>query len=388
MPDRPLLDGITVLDLASVGPAVRASRWLADWGADVVKVGPVPKDAGVQIVPPAHAYSAQRGMRRVLLDLRSDGGRDAFLRLAATVDVVIESFRPGVVDRLGIGFDDVSTVNPGIIYCSTTGYGQTGPRSGWAGHDLNYLAVGGYLHCSGREAGGGPALPGATIADSAAGGLHAVAAICAALVARATTGEGTYLDVSIADGVLSLMSLAVDEYLAEGTEPGPRHGLLTGRYAWYDLYEAADGGWLTVAAIEPRFFANLCRALGAERWLDHQYDDDAVDAMRVDFAAAFSTRHRDDWAAELGPADTCVSAVLEIPEVVADEQFGARGNFTEVTHPTAGTIRQVAAPLAGQVDASTLEVRDQSIPDTDRILAHAGLSATEIGELRDVGAIA
>ena len=388
MPDRPLLDGITVLDLASVGPAVRASRWLDDWGADVVKVGPVPKDAGVQIVPPAYAYSAQRGMRRVLLDLKSDGGRGAFLRLAADADVVIESFRPGVVDRLGIGFDDVSTVNPGIVYCSTTGYGQTGPRSGWAGHDLNYLAVGGYLHCSGRAAGGGPALPGATIADSAAGGLHAVAAICAALVARATTGEGTYLDVSIADGVLSLMSLAVDEYLAEGTEPGPRHGLLTGRYAWYDLYEAADGGWLTVAAIEPRFFANLCRALGAERWLDHQYDDDAVDAMRVDFAAAFSTRHRDDWAAELGPADTCVSAVLEIPEVVADEQFGARGNFTEVTHPTAGTIRQVAAPLAGQVDASTLEVRDQSIPDTDRILAHAGLSATEIGELRDVGAIA
>ena len=388
MPDRPLLDGITVLDLASVGPAVRASRWLADWGADVVKVGPVPKDAGVQIVPPTYAYSAQRGMRRVLLDLKSDGGRGAFLRLAADADVVIESFRPGVVDRLGIGFDDVSTVNPGIVYCSTTGYGQTGPRSGWAGHDLNYLAIGGYLHCSGRAAGGGPALPGATIADSAAGGLHAVAAICAALVARATTGEGTYLDVSIADGVLSLMSLAVDEYLAEGTEPGPRHGLLTGRYAWYDLYEAADGGWLTVAAIEPRFFANLCRALGAERWLDHQYDDDAVDAMRVDFAAAFSTRHRDDWAAELGPADTCVSAVLEIPEVVADEQFGARGNFTEVTHPTAGTIRQVAAPLAGQVDASTLEVRDQSIPDTDRILAHAGLSATEIGELRDVGAIA
>jgi alpha-methylacyl-CoA racemase len=388
MPDRPLLDGITVLDLASVGPAVRASRWLAAWGAAVVKVGPGPQAAGVQLVPPPYADSAQRGMRRVLLDLKSDGGRGAFLRLAADADVVIESFRPGGVDRLGIGFDDVSTVNPGIVYCSTTGYGQTGPRSGWAGHDLNYLAVGGYLHCSGRAAGGGPALPGATIADSAAGGLHAVAAICAALVARATTGEGTYLDVSIADGVLSLMSLAVDEYLAEGTEPGPRHGLLTGRYAWYDLYEAADGGWLTVAAIEPRFFANLCRALGAERWLDHQYDDDAVDAMRVDFAAAFSTRHRDDWAAELGPADTCVSAVLEIPEVVADEQFGARGNFTEVTHPTAGTIRQVAAPLAGQVDASTLEVRDQSIPDTDRILAHAGLSATEIGELRDVGAIA
>jgi alpha-methylacyl-CoA racemase len=388
MPERSLLDGITVLDLASVGPAVRASRWLADWGADVVKVGPVPKDAGVQIVPPAYAYSAQRGMSRVLLDLKSDGGRDAFLHLAAGADVVIESFRPGVVDRLGIGFTAVHAVNRGIVYCSTTGFGQTGPRSGWAGHDLNYLAVGGYLHCSGRDQRGGPALPGATVADSAAGGLHAVAAICAALTARATTGEGTYLDVSIADGVLSLMSLAVDEYLAEGVEPGPRHGLLTGRYAWYDLYEAADGGWLAVAAIEPRFFANLCTELDCTRWLDHQYDDLAVEPMRADFAAAFATRDRDEWASDLGPADTCVSAVLAIPEVVADEQFGARGGFTEVIHPTAGTIRQVAAPLAGQVDASTLQVRDQSVPDTDRILAHAGLSAIEIGELRDAGAIA
>ena len=388
MLDRPLLDGITVLDLASVGPAVRASRWLADWGADVVKVGPVPKDAGVQIVPPTHAYSAHRGMRRVLLDLRSDGGRNAFLRLATAVDVVIESFRPGVVDRLGIGFDDVRTVNPGIVYCSTTGYGQTGPRADWAGHDLNYLAVGGYLHCSGRDGRGGPALPGATVADSAAGGLHAVAAICAALTARATTGEGAHLDVSIADGVLSLMSLAVDEFLAEGTRPGPRHGLLTGRYAWYDLYEASDGGWLAVAAIEPRFFANLCRALGCAQWLNQQHEDRAVDPMRADFAAAFATRTRDEWAADLGPADTCVSAVLDIPEVVADEQFGARGGFTEVTHPTAGNIRQVAAPLAGQVDAATLPVHDQAAPDTDRILAHAGLTASELRDLRTTGAIA
>jgi len=388
MPERPLLDGITVLDLASVGPAVRASRWLADWGAAVVKVGPVPKDAGVQIVPPAYAYSAHRGMRRVLLDLKSGGGRDAFLRLAAGADVVIESFRPGVVDRLGIGFAAVHGVNPGIVYCSTTGFGQTGPRSNWAGHDLNYLGIGGYLHCSGRDHRGGPALPGATVADSAGGGLHAVAAICAALTARATTGEGIHLDVSIADGVLSLMSLAVDEYLAEGTQPGPRHGLLTGHYAWYDLYEAADGGWLTVAAIEPRFFANLCRALGTEQWLDHQYDDDAVDTMRADFATAFSTRDRDDWADELGPADTCVAPVLDISEVVADEQFGARGGFTEVTHPTAGTIRQVAAPLAGQVDATTLQVHDQSVPETDLILADAGLSAAELGDLRNAGAIA
>jgi alpha-methylacyl-CoA racemase len=386
--DRPLLDGITVLDLASVGPAVRAARWLADWGADVVKVGPVPRDGGVHITPPAYAYSAHRGMRRVQLDLKSDPGRDAFLALAAAADVVIESFRPGVMDRLGIGWEALHATNPGLVLCSTTGFGQTGPRADWAGHDINYLAVGGYLHCSGRDERGGPALAGATIADSAGGGLQAVAAICAALAARAETGEGAHLDVSIADGVLSLMSLAVDEYLAEGTQPGPRHGLLTGRYAWYDLYEAADGGWLAVGAIEPRFFANLCRALGCGHWADHQYDDEAVDAMRADFAAAFATRTRDEWAAELGPADTCVSAVLDIPEVVADEQYAARGSFIEVVHPTAGPLRQVAAPMAGQVDATTLPVPDFAEPDTDTVLTEAGVDADTLAAWRSEGAIA
>ncbi|MDH4171856.1 MAG: CoA transferase, partial [Acidimicrobiia bacterium] len=219
----PLLDGITVLDLASVGPAARASRWLADYGARVIKIGPVPRHGSVQITPPTYSYSAHRGMERVLFDLKAETGRDAFLRLAATADVVIESFRPGVVARLGIDDDAVRAVNPRIVYCSTTGFGQDGPNSQWAGHDLNYLAVGGYLHCSGRDGHGGPALPGATVADSAAGGLHAVTSICAALVRRGVTGEGAYLDVAIADGVLSLMSLYIDEYFATGTRPGPRH---------------------------------------------------------------------------------------------------------------------------------------------------------------------
>src|SRR5437867_11890721 len=146
-----LLAGVTVLDLSSVGPAARTSRGMADYGARVVKVGPPPKQSGVQIVPPLYAYSGHRGMERVLLDLKSAAGRDAFLRLAARADVVIESFRPGVVDRLGIGAADVHAFNPRLVYCSTSGYGQTGPRALWAGHDLNYLAAGGYLDCSGRD---------------------------------------------------------------------------------------------------------------------------------------------------------------------------------------------------------------------------------------------
>jgi len=387
MDDRPLLEGVTVLVLASVGPAARAARWLADWGATVVEVGPIPRDRDLQITPPTHAYAAHRGMRRIMVDLQAENGRDAFLRLAAKADVVIESFRPGVVDRLGVGYEAVRVLNPGIVYCSTTGYGQTGPRSSWAGHDLNYLAVGGYLHCSGRDERGGPALPGATVADSAAGGLHAVAAVCAALVARAATGEGVHLDVSVADGVLALMSLAIDEHLAEGVQPGPREGLLTGRYAWYDLYQAGDGGWLAVAAIEPKFFANLCHILGCEQWIDRQYNDD-VETMRADFTAAFASRSRDDWVAELAPADACVSPVLDVPGVVADGQYGARGAFVEVTHPTSGRLRQVGAPLARQVDPVVLEIPDWTATATEELLDEVGVAPDTVTAWRAAGVIA
>jgi len=387
MDDRPLLEGVTVLVLASVGPAARAARWLTDWGATVVEVGPIPRDRDLQITPPTHAYAAHRGMRRLMVDLQAENGRNAFLRLAAKADVVIESFRPGVVDRLGVGYEAVRVLNPGIVYCSTTGYGQTGPRSSWAGHDLNYLAVGGYLHCSGRDERGGPALPGATVADSAAGGLHAVAAVCAALVARAATGEGVHLDVSVADGVLALMSLVIDEHLAEGVQPGPREGLLTGRYAWYDLYQAADGGWLAVAAIEAKFFANLCHILGCEQWIDRQYDDD-VETMRADFTAAFASRNRDDWVAELAPGDACVSPVLDVPGVVADGQYGARGAFVEVAHPTSGRLRQVGAPLARQVDPVVLEIPDWTATATEELLDEVGVAPDTVTAWRAEGVIA
>src|SRR4051794_32596091 len=212
-----MLDGITVLDLASVGPAARASRWLADYGASVVKVGP--KDPALQIEPPFHAYSAHRGMAREYFDLKDPAGLAAFLDRATTADVLIESFRPGVVAKLGIGYEDVKARNAGIVYCSTSGYGQTGPRSQWAGHDLNYLAMTGFLASTQRRGDGGPPIPGATVADSAGGGMQAVIAILAALARRSATGEGAFLDVSVADGVLALMALHVDEYLATGETP-------------------------------------------------------------------------------------------------------------------------------------------------------------------------
>jgi alpha-methylacyl-CoA racemase len=343
-----MLEGITVLDLSTVGPAARAGRWLADYGAEVTKVGAPSAAGAVQIEPAFYAYGAHRGMRRLRLDLKDDAEREEFLRLAESADVVLESFRPGVVDRLGIGWEACRARNPGLVYCSTSGYGQDGPRSQWAGHDLNYLAAGGYLDCSGRSAEGGPALPGATIADSAGGGMQAVMSILAALVARSRTGEGAYLDVSVADGVVALMSLYVEQHLATGEEPGPRHDLLTGRYACYDLYQAGDGRWLSVAAIEPRFWANLCRALGHEEHVEHQTDDARQEQIRLDLRATFRTRSRDAWVAELGPADTCVAPVLSIAEVATDPQVTARGLIVEAVHPTQGEFRQVGPAFAGQ----------------------------------------
>jgi alpha-methylacyl-CoA racemase len=342
-----LLDGITVLDLSSVGPAARASRWLADYGAHVTKVAPPPKHGDVQITPPFYAYSGHRGMDRVEIDLKSDEGTSAFLDRAENADVLIESFRPGVVERLGIGYENIAARNPRIVYCSTSGYGQTGPRAQWAGHDLNYLAAGGYLDCSGRDERGGPALPGATIADGAGGGMHAAMSILAALTSRATTGRGAYLDVSVADGLLALMSLSVDQYLATGQEPGPRADLLTGRYACYDVYRCSDDKWLAVAAIEPRFYANLCTALGVPEWIAHQTDDVQQPDVRAAFARAFATKPRDEWVATLGPADTCVSAVASVSELVHDEQLRARSAFV-TAHTDDGTpYEQVGWVLAG-----------------------------------------
>ncbi len=377
------LAGVVVLDLSSVGPAARCTRLLADYGATVVKVGPVPGQGPAPVTPPFFAYSAQRGMRRVQIDVRDEEGRDVFLALAAGADVVVESFRPGVVDRLGIGYEAVRTVNDAVIYCSTSGFGQDGPRAGWAGHDLNYLAVGGYLATSQPRADGGPPIPGATIADGAGGGMHAALAVCAALAGRANTGAGAFLDVSVADGVLWLMSLTADEHLATGSEPGPGHDVLTGRYACYDTYRTGDGRWLAVAAIEAKFFANLCRALDCGQWTEHQYDDEIQDDVRRDFAAAFARRDRDEWVATLSGADTCVAPVQAVAEIGTDPQYAWRGAVVEAKHAGRGAFRQVGAVLAGMTAPSEpVCVPDVAVTDTDELLGAAGIPAARVAELR------
>jgi alpha-methylacyl-CoA racemase len=369
------LGGVTVLDLSTVGPAARCTRLLADYGALVVKVGAVPpSEAGPTSDPWFFAYSGHRGMRRVLLDLKDDDGPAAFLALAAAADVVVESFRPGVVDRLGIGYEAVRARNPGIIYCSTTGYGQDGLYAQRAGHDINYLAVGGFLGMCTPGAGGAPPIPGATIADAAAGGMHAALAITTALVGRASSGVGTYLDVSVADGVLSLMSLPIDEQLALGSAPVPGHDILSGRYACYGTYQTRDGKWVAVGAIEAKFFANLCRALGCAELAPGQLDDASQPALRAALSAAFATRDRQDWISLLGDADTCVTPVLDIAEVEDDPHFAGRGTVTTAVHAQKGSLRQLAPVLAGMHrPVAPVQLPDPDRTDTEHLLHEAGI---------------
>jgi alpha-methylacyl-CoA racemase len=376
------LNAVTVLDHSTVGPASRCTQILADLGANVVKVGAIGAD---RIEPPFYAYGAGRGTRRVRIDLKAPEGKELFLRLVAESEVVVESFRPGVADRLGVGYAECRKVNERIVYAAVSGYGRDGPYARWAGHDLNYLGVGGYLATQGRRPDGGPAMPGATVADSAGGGMQAAISILAGLV-RANDGAGANLDVSTVEGVLWLTSLAVDEHLATGVEPGPGTSLLTGGFACYDVYECGDGKWLSVAAIEPQFFANLCRLLDCPDLAPMQMDPKKQDLIRATFRMAFGRRKRDEWIDELAGADTCVAPVLSVAEVAADAHLQARGAFGEAIHTERGTFRQVAPVLAGAARNGTRAAAEGS--DPEEVLASFGVGEQQIAELREKGVIA
>lgn len=382
------LGTLVVLDLASVGPAARASRILADFGLQIVKVAPVRAQGAKQVDPVFHAYGAGRGTRRIRVDLKAEAGRDLVRRLAVRADVLIESWRPGVAARLGVGWDDLSALNPRLVYCSTSGYGQSGPYASWAGHDLNYQALAGGLASAGRDAEGKPALPGATIADGAGGGMHAALSILAALLERTRTGAGKYLDVAVTDGMLNLVSLYVDQYLATAEDTLPGSGVLSGRYAWYGVYRTRDGKHLSVGAIEPHFFRNLCRLLELEQYAGRQYDDAVQDEMRAAFAACLASRTRDEWTALLAAHDTCVAPVLSVPEVCADPHLRARGTFTPAIHPQRGRFEQLAPLLAGCArDGEPHRVAAPEATDTDQVLRDAGLAAADIAALRAQGCI-
>src|SRR3990170_5987445 len=269
------LEGIRVLDLTRLAPGPYCTMLLGDLGADVIVVEEPPGvgrrfDAGMS--ERATAFNALgRNKRSIGLNLKDERAREVFYRLAEKADVVLEGFRPGVVKRLGVDYETVSARNPRIVYCSLSGYGQTGPYAGLVGHDINYIGLGGALGAIGWP-GTPPAIPLNVIADFAGGGLYAAFAILAAVIARQTTGRGQWVDMAMSDGVTSLLTFIAQQHFGAGHVVKPGVDLLNGGSPAYCVYETADGKWLSIGCLEPWFWSELCQALSCEEYTSHQMD--------------------------------------------------------------------------------------------------------------------
>jgi crotonobetainyl-CoA:carnitine CoA-transferase CaiB-like acyl-CoA transferase len=366
------LAGLRVLDLTRLLPGPFCSLLLADFGADVIKVEDLGGGDYARADPPAFA-ALNRGKRSIRLDLKSGGGRDAFVRLARDADVVLESFRPGVLDRLGVGWERLHAENPRLVYCAITGYGQDGPLRDRAGHDLNYLARAGLLALSG-EAGGPPVQSAGQIADLGGGALMAAFGVLAAL----RSGRGQLVDVSMADGALSWLAMPAAAVLAEGRPA--RRGELTlgGSLVCYRPYRCADG-WITIGALEPKFWAAFCEGVGRGDLIPHQFDPPGSEA-HAEVAAIVAGRTRAEWEAFNGEHDCCVEPVHELEEALADAHFRARGMVHERALGTPVKLSETpAAPGAAAPGPGE---------HTDEVLAEAGFAAAEIAALREAGAIA
>jgi crotonobetainyl-CoA:carnitine CoA-transferase CaiB-like acyl-CoA transferase len=341
------LDNITVLDLTRLLPGAVATMMLGDFGADIIKieepgVGDPARQSRAGIKQPgAYFLATNRNKRSVTINLKHERGREIFLRLAEKADVIVEGFRPGVMDRLGVGYEALKQINPRLIYCAITGYGQDGPYRLRAGHDANYLSVAGLLGVNGPK-GGPPALSGVQLADLAGGSLHAVIGVLLALQARAHTGEGQFVDVSMMDGSLALMYVPFASFLANDAQPERGNEGLSGRYACYQLYETKDGRYLSLGALEHKFWENACRVLGREDFIGKCFSGAAQEEMIAAFREIFKTRTAAEWLAAFENVDTCVALVNDIAEMIEDPQIKHRGLIAEIEHPTEGRLKQIA----------------------------------------------
>ncbi len=393
------LEGTRVLDLSRLAPGPFCTMLLGDLGADVIVVEAPPEHlhgalSTDQAIDPnslerARAYNALgRNKRSLVLNLRDETARDVFYRLAKTADVVLEGFRPGVVKRLGVDYETLRGVNPRLVYCSLSGYGQDGPYSMSVGHDINYIAMGGMLDMIGWQ-GEPPAIPLNVIADYAAGGLHAAYAILAALLARDKTGRGQYLDIAMSDGVMYLLAVALSQYFASGEVTRRGEGMLNGGVPYYNVYETKDGGWLSVGCLEPHFFANLCHALGCDDLTPFQHDPSRRAEVFKRFRERFVTKTRDEWTALFKGIDACVAPVQTLGEAAADAHNRYRGMVVEVEHPVLGKVPQVG--VATKLSDTPGRVRTPAPrpgQHSDEVLAGLGLSMAEIAALKETGAVA
>jgi len=376
------LSHLTVLDLTRLLPGAVATMLLGDFGADVIKV----EEPGTG--DPARAYGAaadeagplfrstNRNKRSLTLDLKRAEARQVLQRLAERADVLVEGFRPGVMERLGLGWPTLHARHPRLVYCALTGYGQDGPAAGQAGHDINYLAQSGLLGLTaGRD--GLPVIPGVPIADLAGGSLPAVIGILLALQARERNGEGQFVDISMLDGTLGLMLLPLLRLLHEHTEPLPGQETLSGRYACYRVYCTQDGRYVALGALEPKFWANACRVLGHPDLAARQFAEGREQArLQSEVEAIFQSRTAAEWVAAFEGADACFSLVRSVPEVLEDPQIRHRGLIADGTLmpqvrlvSTPGTVRR-PAPRLGE--------------HTAEILTAIGYAETEINRLAEL----
>jgi crotonobetainyl-CoA:carnitine CoA-transferase CaiB-like acyl-CoA transferase len=384
------LDGIRVLDLSRLLPGGFCSLLLADFGADVVKVEDTGAGDYIRWAPPmpqpgrsAMFGALNRGKRSIRLDLKSPAGRGALLRLAEDADVLLESFRPGVTDRLGVGYERLREVNPGLVYCAITGYGQDGPYRDRPGHDMNYLGLNGLLDLSG-DRDGPPVQAGGQIADVGGGALMAAFGILAALRERDRSGEGQLVDVSMTDGALSWLAMVAARQLAGGPPAQRGHEPLAGGLVCYRPYACSDG-WVTLGALEPKFFAAFCRGAGREDLIDGQFDPPGSSTHR-ELEAIFAARTRAEWQAFATDHDCCLEPVLTLEEALDSELVRARAMVLTGADGT----RQLATPvkLSRTPAAAEAHLGPGLGEHTREVLAEAGFGGGEIEALLADGAAA
>jgi len=391
----PPLQGIRVLDLSRLAPGPFCTMVLADLGADVLMIE-APQEGVSRISWPSRnppeldnaLNPLRRNKRSLVLNLKDARGREIFHRLVPWADVVVEGFRPGVMARLGGDYATLSGINPRVILCSVTGYGQDGPYAQQVGHDINYISIAGMLGTTGWP-GTPPAIPLNVLADFAGGGMHAAMAILAAVIARHTTGRGQHVDIAMTDGVMYLMATWVRSVLAGDGPPKPGQSLLNGALPQYNVYQTQDGGWISVGSLETKFWENLCRVMECGQFATQPFDPATLRQAREHFTARFKTKTRAEWMEILNRVEVCAAPVYGLDEALADPHNRARGMVTSGQHPTLGPVRQVGiGPKFSETPGSVRALAPREGEQTDAVLASLGYTAPQIADLRGAGVVA
>lgn len=380
------LRGLKVIDLSRHAPGPYCTMLLADLGADVIVVEQPPGQGRsvsdeMGVGRREKLYNpVGRNKRSITLNLKDRKMREACLALIKDADIVVEGFRPGVVRRLGLDYETLGEINPKLIYCSVSGYGQTGPYRDMVGHDLNYISLAGILGMIGTK-GGPPAIPVNIIGDYAGGGLFAAFSILAAVISRAQTGEGQYIDMAISDGSLSLANLAACDYLSTGTAPKPGEYFLNGSLPCYNVYQTADAKWISIACIEPWFWAKLCQQLGCEQFAKEQYNEELFREMFAFLRDTFKSKKRDAWFKQLSQEEICVAPVYGIDEALEDPHNISRNMIIDLEDAEYGPIKQVGiAPKFSRTPGEIKTLPPTPGQHTEEILAEAGFSIEQIAQ--------